>query len=122
MDHDMEVHASFKSPFTEKEYRPGLHKNVDYDTVVYAKKQSFGKSLGQSVVLTPKAPNKKPPVHGYSPFGALGVNVGDLPQISDGAKRLIVKHKITDEQLLTIKATGKTGDLLTKDIRKYLKG
>ncbi len=119
MNQDIEVHASFKSPYTEKEYRPGFYKGVDYDTARYAKVQSFGKIHGPSVELTSKEPEppKKPKVKAPTP-----VNVSDLPQISDGAKRLIVKHKITDEQLLSIKATGKTGDLLTKDIRKYLKG
>lgn len=43
----------------------------------------------------------------------------ELPKISDGARKLIVKHEISDSQLATIKPTGKYG-IVASDIEDYL--
>jgi len=44
----------------------------------------------------------------------------ELPPISPGARKLIIKHKLTDEQVLTIKPTGKGGKLVDTDLKLYV--
>jgi len=44
----------------------------------------------------------------------------ELPERTDGAKKLIKEHQISDEDVLKIKASGKEGKLTQADVEEFL--